>query len=79
MKIDKSKSLIMITYEISLGLKLLAKGPYTNYVYKILKIFEPLPLCTQAFYIDIWQTPFPLSCLHSLCMAPKVFIKKGQK
>ena len=42
-------------------------GPYTNYVDKILEIFDPpSPLCRQVYYIslcssiDIWQTTFPL-------------------
>ena len=44
---------------------------HTNYVDKILKIFDP-PMKQHRHLTN----PLPLTCLHSLCMAPRLLSQK---
>ena len=45
--------------------------------------WPPSPLRRQVYYIslcssiDIWQTPSPLACLRSLCVAPYQLFRRG--
>ena len=58
-----------------------SKGPFINYVDRILRIFYPSPFLDKFTYISLcssaikfWQIPLPLACLRSLWTAPNTKI-----